>query len=274
MPIRKDDGRRWVEMELLVPGTPEQVWDAMATGPGMSAWFTPTTVEERVGGELHFDFGGGATQRGVVTGWEPPRRLTYEEHDWSGIGSPGPLATEITVTGRRGGECVVRMVHSLFTDADDWDDELEGFEGGWPGFFAVLRLYLRDFAGQPAAPVRVMAEYPGEVADGWSRLASALALTGVDVGQRVASPSGAPEFGGVVERVHQTRESRDVMVRLDHPGNGIAVVGMYPMGDAARAMVSLYRYGDAAADTAADQRQVWAQWLDGVLGRDPIVSER
>jgi hypothetical protein len=25
MPIRKDDGRRWVEMELLVPGTPEQV---------------------------------------------------------------------------------------------------------------------------------------------------------------------------------------------------------------------------------------------------------
>lgn len=30
MPIRKDDsGRRWVEMEVLVPGTPEQVWDAI-----------------------------------------------------------------------------------------------------------------------------------------------------------------------------------------------------------------------------------------------------
>lgn len=186
MPVREDDGRRWGEMELLVPGTPEPGCDAM-----------------------------------------------YR-----------------------------------------WDDELESFEGGWPGFFEALRLYLRDFAGQPAATVRVMAEYPGEVSDGWSRLASALALTGVDVGQRVDSPSGATGFVPVVvERVHQTRQSRDVMVRLDHPGNGIAVVGMYPMGDAARALGSLYLDG-AAADTSADQRQVCAPWLDGVLGRDSIVSER
>ena len=35
MPVRKDDsGRRWVEMEFLVPGTPAQVWHAIATGPG------------------------------------------------------------------------------------------------------------------------------------------------------------------------------------------------------------------------------------------------
>jgi hypothetical protein len=32
MPVKKDDsGRRWVEMEFLVPGTPEQVWHAIAT---------------------------------------------------------------------------------------------------------------------------------------------------------------------------------------------------------------------------------------------------
>jgi hypothetical protein len=41
MPVKKDDsGRRWVEMAFLVRGTPEQVWRAIATGPGMSAWFT------------------------------------------------------------------------------------------------------------------------------------------------------------------------------------------------------------------------------------------
>jgi hypothetical protein len=34
MPVKKDNsGRRWVEMEFLVPGTPEQVWHAIATGP-------------------------------------------------------------------------------------------------------------------------------------------------------------------------------------------------------------------------------------------------
>jgi len=43
MPIRKDEhGKRWVEMALVVPGTPEQAWRALATGPGNTAWFTKT----------------------------------------------------------------------------------------------------------------------------------------------------------------------------------------------------------------------------------------
>ncbi len=73
MPFKKDDsGRRWVEMEFLVPGTPEQVWQAIATGAGMSAWFTTTQIEERVGGAISFDFGdencGEDISSGKVTG--------------------------------------------------------------------------------------------------------------------------------------------------------------------------------------------------------------
>ena len=38
MTVKKDAlGRHWVEMEWLAPGTPEQVWNALATGPGLSA---------------------------------------------------------------------------------------------------------------------------------------------------------------------------------------------------------------------------------------------
>ena len=34
MPLKKDDsGRRWVEMEFLVPGTPEQVWQPSRPDP-------------------------------------------------------------------------------------------------------------------------------------------------------------------------------------------------------------------------------------------------
>jgi uncharacterized protein YndB with AHSA1/START domain len=51
MPIKKDGtGKRWVEMEFLVPGTPEQAWQAMATGTGNAAWFVKGEVEPRVGG--------------------------------------------------------------------------------------------------------------------------------------------------------------------------------------------------------------------------------
>jgi hypothetical protein len=35
-------GRRSVQVEVEVPGTPEQVWQAIATGPGVSSWFVPT----------------------------------------------------------------------------------------------------------------------------------------------------------------------------------------------------------------------------------------
>ena len=53
MPVKKDpNGRRYVEAEVEVPGTPEEVWRAIATGPGISSWFVPTQVEERVGGKV------------------------------------------------------------------------------------------------------------------------------------------------------------------------------------------------------------------------------
>jgi uncharacterized protein YndB with AHSA1/START domain len=42
-------GRRSVQMDVEVPGTPEEVWQAVATGPGISSWFVPTEFEERDG---------------------------------------------------------------------------------------------------------------------------------------------------------------------------------------------------------------------------------
>lgn len=268
MPLKKDDsGRRWVEMEFLVPGTPEQVWQAIATGPGMSAWFTPTTVDERVGGAIAFDFGaencGAEVSRGKVTQWDPPVRFGYEEYGWSG--DAPPVGTEVTVTSRSGDSCVVRMVHSLFTERDDWDDELESFETGWPGFFEVLRVYLRHFAGRPAAAVHAMVSAPGGDAKIWSALTSALDLAGANVGERRESPSGAPCLAGVVERLHQDAKSRDLMVRLDAPAEGVAVLGSCEMGDESRGMISIYFYGQDAADTAAAEQKTWTDWMRGVL---------
>ena len=58
MPVNRDaSGRRYVEAEVEVPGTPEDVWQAIASGPGISSWFVPTTLDERVGGSVVCDFG-------------------------------------------------------------------------------------------------------------------------------------------------------------------------------------------------------------------------
>ena len=38
-------GRRSIAVEIAVPGTPEEAWEAIATGPGMSGWFFPSDIE-------------------------------------------------------------------------------------------------------------------------------------------------------------------------------------------------------------------------------------
>jgi uncharacterized protein YndB with AHSA1/START domain len=95
-----------VRTEIEVPGTPEAVWDAIATGPGIACWFVPAEVDGRVGGEIVTHHGPYGDSKSVVTAWEPPRRFAYEERDWAE--DAPPWATEILVEVRAGGTCVVR----------------------------------------------------------------------------------------------------------------------------------------------------------------------
>ena len=63
-----------MELTFEMPGTPEQVWDAIATANGISSWMVPTDMDEREGGALIFHMGD-TDSPGTVTGWEPPRRF-------------------------------------------------------------------------------------------------------------------------------------------------------------------------------------------------------
>jgi len=109
MSVKKEaSGRRSIQVEVEVPGTPEEVWQAIATGPGISSWFVPAQLEERDGKPVAvtLDFGPGQESRSVVTEWNPPRRFTREGAGWV-PGSP-PIADEWSVEARGGGICVVR----------------------------------------------------------------------------------------------------------------------------------------------------------------------
>ncbi len=264
MPIKRDGtGKRWVEMELLVPGTPEQVWAAMATGPGNTAWFTKATIEERVGGALHFNFGPGATSSGEVTAWEPPRRFGYVEREWSP--DAPPVATEITITSRAGSQCVVRMVHSLFSSSDEWDDQMEGFESGWPGFFEVLKLYLAHHAGMKGSSFMAMTSVEAPLPGVWTRLIAALGLSGANVGERREGPAQPERLAGEVARIQQDAKVRALTLHLDAPAPGVAIVGVYGAGARTNAGLSLYLYGESAAELAAASEGRWRAWLEKTL---------
>jgi Uncharacterized conserved protein len=59
--------------EVALDATPEQVWEAIATGPGITAWFMPHEVEPGVGGVVRLRLGEYA-QESTITTWEPPHR--------------------------------------------------------------------------------------------------------------------------------------------------------------------------------------------------------
>lgn len=164
MPVKKDgDGWRYVEAEVEVPGSPEEVWDAIATGNGISSWFVPTTSDEGVGGEVVSSFGPGMDSIAKITKWDPPRSFVAETEE-----GPGTVATEWIVEARGGGNCVVRVVHRWFADTDDWDGEFEGHAYGWASsFFRMLRLYLNHFAGRRSHAFDLTAFSNAPPADTW-----------------------------------------------------------------------------------------------------------
>jgi uncharacterized protein YndB with AHSA1/START domain len=273
MSVKKEaSGRRSVQVEVEVPGTPEEVWQAIATGPGISSWFVPTEFEERDGKPVavKLNFGPGMESSSVVTAWDPPRRFAAEAPGWA-PGSP-VIADEWSVEARGGGVCVVRIVHSLFASTDDWDNQLEGTESGWPAFFRILKIYLMHFRGQRSAMMQWMAPAPGTEAEAWETLTAALGLKGVSAGQRwvvpASAPAGVPALSGVVEHISQS--PYNLLLRLDKPGPGTAALGAVNFGGQSMVTLSFYLYGDQAAATVARETPLWQAW---VQERFPAPSE-
>jgi uncharacterized protein YndB with AHSA1/START domain len=261
MSVKKEpSGRRSMEIEFEVPGTPEEVWRAIATGPGISSWFVPTEIEERNGKPVAVKVTfGGMEMRSEVTAWDPPRMFSRTAAGWL-PGSP-PIADEWTVEARGGGICVVRIVQSLFASTDDWDTQLESAQQGFASFLKLLQLYLTHFRGQRAAMKEFRAPAPGTDEASWEALTAALGLSNMSIGQRFAAPAGVPPLSGVVEYV--THDPFDALLRIDQPAPGVAALGIagFPGGPSTVAM-NLYMYGDHAAETLARETPRWEAWFN------------
>ena len=249
-----------LEFSVEVPGTPEQVWDAIATAKGMSAWFLPTQLEEREGGSLHFSMGPEMGSDGQVTGWDPPRRLAYEE-DWAALMGKepdelSPMTSEFLVEARSGGTCVVRVTSSGFGTGADWESEFwDDMGANWKPYFDNLRLYLAHFPGQTATQLEATASLPGDAGTVWSTLRSALALgeEGATVEVRGVT--------GIVERVGE----RQALVRLTAPVPGMlsAFTYAYEEGEAT-AGVRAYLFSPDAPDYVRREEPAWLAWLQGL----------
>jgi uncharacterized protein YndB with AHSA1/START domain len=246
---------RIIEHEIVVPGTPEQVWQAIATGQGITGWFVPANVEERTGGAMELDFGPGmGTVRGQVTVWEPPTRFRH-----LGMGAAGSqVAYEWQVEARSGGTCLVRLVTSGFLSEADWQAEYDGTAEGWKLFLNNLRLYLSHFTGQRCSSMLVQQLSNVAPDDAWRMLTGSLGLPEAPtVGQQVSVPN-APALSGRVDRF----DSRLMTLLLDAPGRGIGVVGTESFGGKGFPLVYLYLFGTGAEAAIRRDETAWRAWME------------
>jgi uncharacterized protein YndB with AHSA1/START domain len=260
MPIKKEaNGRRSIQVEVEVPGTPEEVWRAINTSNGISSWFVPTKTEERVGGKMTLTFAPGMDSDATITAWDPPRYSRKESVELDS--KTPPMAFEWFVEAKAGGTCMVRVVQSLFADTDDWDNQLTGTESGWPTFFVILKLVLTHYRDQQVHAIHELSFTSTPADQAWDTLAAALDLHAAKVGEHRASKPGVPPVSGtVIQSGHA--EYNQALLHLDQPAPGVAMIYAMPCGGPAMASVNFYLFGPTAAATVTRDQPEWRRWLD------------
>jgi uncharacterized protein YndB with AHSA1/START domain len=233
--------------EIILDATPEQVWEAIATGPGIDGWFMGRNqVEPREGGRTSMTIGG-QTEEAAVTAWEPGRRFAYRAASPDGAGF---VAFEWLIEGRDDGTCVLRLVQSGVM-GDDWEDEYDALTDGWDMYLHQLAQYLAHFRGRPVTPVTAMQPGAGDAERVRSVLSAGL---GLDLpaaeGDKVRlTPEGLAPVDGVVDYVTPAIlgvRGDDGLYRFIRGFEGTVAVGHH-------------LYGDDVDQRAAER--AWQAWL-------------
>ncbi|WP_214364705.1 SRPBCC family protein [Pseudonocardia sp. H11422] len=248
---------RELRKQIELDATPEQVWAAIATGPGISAWYVPHEVEPGAGGAVVRRFGSGFDATGTVTAWEPGRRFAYGSAEAPPEGGPDH-AYEFLVEGGDGGGTVLRFLQSGFLDGSDRDGEYDSFDTGWDLFFHNLAQYLAHFAGRSVVNVVTIGYATGvNAATAWPVLHRGLGLIAPPaVGDEVTlRPDGPEPITGVVDVAGE----EFLGVRSAHGLNRIEAEGDTGCG------VSAYHYFFGADIDGAAVTAAWQDWLTGLF---------
>jgi len=232
--------------EFTVDATPDEVWEAIASGPGVDSWLMGRTEIDSTARKLTFTMFG-EVSTGTITDWEPSHRYAWHEDE-----NPNGTFTayEWLIEARDGGGAVVRVVHSGLL-GDDWEAEYNGLSLGDRAHLMKLAVYLEHFAPRTTTGSVFL---PGPItADAWTAMTAAVGVgAGAVDGQpaRLSVP-GLEPVDGTVEFVVSPSfvgmRTDDAMYTLIHGYNGMVAAAAQYFDDR-----------DRSAETEA-----WQAWLSG-----------
>jgi uncharacterized protein YndB with AHSA1/START domain len=248
-------GHAWEERdEAVVSASVDEVWAAIATGPGIDSWFMGRNqVDPGPTGSVTTDVGG-FVMTGTVTAWDPPNHFAYR--------SDGPgerfIAFEYLIEGRDRSSTVLRLIASGFLPDDDWEAEFEAMTAGGEMYFRTLVAYLDHFAGRFAEPVSVAGAQVTDWPASWAALRTALGLSDQPaVGDPVwVAVPGVPHIDGVVDFVNAQAlgiRTADGLLRFIQ-----GYIGSFVLSHRQFADPDLISHNDKRTS------QAWTTWLAGL----------
>jgi uncharacterized protein YndB with AHSA1/START domain len=233
-----------VSDEITVDATPDQVWEAITSGPGVDSWLMGHTEVDSASKTTTFDMFG-EVAHSSITAWEPGRHFATQE-DTNPDGTF--MAMEWLIESRDGGGAVVRFVHSGLL-GENWEAEYNGLKVGDHAYLTKLAVYLKHFAPRVAQHSLFL---PGPVTkDMWAAMTAAvgagadaadgqparLTVPGIEPVDGTVEFTGSPSFVGM--------RTADAMYLLIHGYNDMAFATAHYFDDR-----------DPAAETEA-----WQNWL-------------
>jgi uncharacterized protein YndB with AHSA1/START domain len=255
---------RGIDLDVTIDAPLDEVWKALATGEGLRRWFPfDARVDARPGGELWLSWGPGMEGAGPLAVCEPGRRIGWIEPRPAEDSEAVEIAVEFQLEAR-GGQTVVRVVHSGFGTSASWDGEVDSISRGWAVYLRGLKFSLERHRGLDRRLVYVTAAVDLPTEEVWARALSAAGL----------ASGGAPAAvreGGRLELATADGDRLRGVVQVWNPPKDLAMtledwndahlwmeIAPAPRARAAKLTFSLYGVGEAAA--AAFERRLRTRW--------------
>jgi hypothetical protein len=234
-----------ITREVELHGTPDAVFQAVATGEGNASWLFPSEITSAEGGET--------SDGGKVLVWDPPNRFTVRAEGPDGWFNQLEYRIEA-----HGDGAILRYVHSGVFDEVGWDGQYDAVNSHTDFYLHTLGQYVRYFSPRTAT----------YVGGGPGGLSGPEASMTPDAFTELQAALGVPEGASTGDRVQLAHDDVEGVIdyRAEHflgIRTGDALYRFFgrnafggPVG------MSIHHFGENV--DAEKTGAAWTQWLAGV----------
>jgi uncharacterized protein YndB with AHSA1/START domain len=242
--------------EIVLDGTPDEVWRLLSEADGITRWFAP---EARVSdGKLWLSYGPGMEGEGKIHLSEPGKAF-----GWTESGAM-PKVVEFYLEGE-GGKTRLRLVQSGFGEGAEFDSEYDAVNGGWRTYLAALAFGLKNHRHHGCTQIAKMSMLPGQrdafVAKLGELLGFAKPLASIPVGGAYTA-----DLSGLCA-VHGTRLDPDkpgyFLLTIENWDQSLMGLFAEGFGDQLAVTQQWYLFG-AGQEKAEALRGILPQWMESL----------